>query len=266
MSPADENDRIAFAPLSRRRRKRTGLSMIVVFMILLIAGGAAAWFAVDRWWPADENGEIPLVRAPSGPVKVKPDDPGGMAVPNQDKLVYDRMGTTGSVPEAERLLPPPETPLPAPKSAPIPAPSAIPEPPAAVAAPQTTQPPPPQLPTSTATPQEVEAVQPPPPAPPPPAPEVAAKPAAPRTGSYKVQLVAVRSPEAANKEWERLRQRNSDLLAGMELSVTKADLGPDKGIYYRLRAGPLADEEAAKKLCAELTKRKIGCLVVRPGG
>jgi cell division septation protein DedD len=126
--------------------------------------------------------------------------------------------------------------------------------------------PPPAIAASTVTPEEVEAVEAPRPAPPAPVAQVAAKPAAAKAGAYKIQLVAVRSPDAANKEWDRLRQRNSDLLSGMELTVTKADLGPDKGIYYRLRAGPLGDEDAAKKLCAELTKRKIGCLVVRPGG
>ena len=45
--------------------------------------------------------------------------------------------------------------------------------------------------------------------------------------------------------------------------MTKADLGA-KGVFYRLRAGPLADEKAARQLCRELTKRQVGCLIIKP--
>jgi hypothetical protein len=82
-------------------------------------------------------------------------------------------------------------------------------------------------------------------------------------GEIKIQLAAVRSIERATTEWSRLRRKHSDLLKGLSLTVTKADLGPVKGIYYRLRAGPVATESTAKSLCAQLTQRKIGCMVVR---
>ena len=83
------------------------------------------------------------------------------------------------------------------------------------------------------------------------------------TGKIKIQLAAVRSVERATTEWSRLRRKHADLLKGLSLTVTKADLGPVKGIYYRLRAGPVATESTAKTLCAQLTRRKIGCMVVR---
>ena len=76
----------------------------------------------------------------------------------------------------------------------------------------------------------------------------------------------MRSLERAQGEWERLRRKNSDLLGKLALSVTKADLGPKKGVFYRLRAGPVADEAAARALCAKLARHRMGCLVVRPGG
>ena len=100
----------------------------------------------------------------------------------------------------------------------------------------------------------------PPPAPKTPATEAKTAPA------YKVQVGAVRSLERAQGEWERLRRKNPDLLGKLALSITKADLGPKKGVFYRLRAGPVADEAAARALCANLAKRKMGCLVVRPQG
>ena len=109
----------------------------------------------------------------------------------------------------------------------------------------------------------LEAV-PPPPAPPPPAPKTPAKEAG-TAPAYKVQLAAVRSLERAQGEWERMRRKNSDLLGNLSLSVVKVDLGPEKGVVYRLRAGPVTDKAAARALCAKLARQKMGCLVVRPG-
>ncbi|MDE0538936.1 MAG: SPOR domain-containing protein [Rhodospirillales bacterium] len=96
----------------------------------------------------------------------------------------------------------------------------------------------------------------------------APKSAAPKAGTagrgYRVQLAAVRSDRDARREWTRLRTRHSGLLGRLRHSVVRADLG-DKGIYYRLRAGPLENKAAARTLCGKLTKIKVGCLVVRPG-
>jgi hypothetical protein len=99
---------------------------------------------------------------------------------------------------------------------------------------------------------------------PPPAPKTPAKEAE-TAPAYKVQLAAERSLEGARGEWERLRRKNLDLLGRLTLSITKADLGPEKGVFYRLRAGPVGDKAAARALCAKLARREMGCMVVRPG-
>jgi hypothetical protein len=54
-----------------------------------------------------------------------------------------------------------------------------------------------------------------------------------------------------------------ELLGPLSLNVVRADLG-DRGTFYRIQAGPLADERAAKDLCHKLAEKKVGCLVVRP--
>ena len=87
---------------------------------------------------------------------------------------------------------------------------------------------------------------------------------APRSNSYLIQLAAARSSKGVRNEWDRLKTKNKDLLGSLGLIVTKADLGPGKGIFYRLRAGPIANETAARTLCQQLTKRKIGCLIIKP--
>jgi len=103
--------------------------------------------------------------------------------------------------------------------------------------------------------------------PPAPAAQQVAVRTAPAVGStsYRVQLAAARSAEAARGEWDRLRRKNLDLLGDLGLTVTKVDLGAAKGIFYRLRVGPLAGEKEARALCKALAARKVGCLVVRPG-
>lgn len=84
--------------------------------------------------------------------------------------------------------------------------------------------------------------------------------------SYKVQLAAARSPGQANSEWTRLRGKHPDLLGKLEHAVVKTDLGPGKGVFYRLYTGPLGGKAAALALCAKLAQRKVDCFIVRPRG
>ncbi|MCH9021083.1 MAG: SPOR domain-containing protein, partial [Proteobacteria bacterium] len=63
---------------------------------LVLAGIALAGLAALGWYvygqgPDGAARELPLIKAEEGPVKMRPDDPGGMAVPNRDKLVYDAL-------------------------------------------------------------------------------------------------------------------------------------------------------------------------------
>jgi cell division septation protein DedD len=100
------------------------------------------------------------------------------------------------------------------------------------------------------------------PPPPPPAANAGAKPGT-VTGVFKVQIAATRDEPAAQKEWERLKHAHADLLGNLSPTVVRADLG-DKGIFYRIQAGPVPDQAKAEKLCTDLKKLSIGCIVVKP--
>lgn len=83
------------------------------------AFGGVIWFAYKQGREATGGGTPPLVHAEAGPVKVKPDQPGGQEIPFQDSTVYDRLNQNGQKPPAtENILPPPEAPLARPKPAP----------------------------------------------------------------------------------------------------------------------------------------------------
>ncbi len=80
---------------------------------------------------------------------------------------------------------------------------------------------------------------------------------------HRVHLASVFNADrvAQEREWSRLRDMYPDLLADLELSIVNIDLGPEKGVYHRIMAGPL-DDQTAPALCAELTKRGAWCQAV----
>lgn len=75
-----------------------------------------------------------------------------------------------------------------------------------------------------------------------------------------IQLGSVRSVAEAQAEWDRLRGRHSDLLGELELRVERVDLG-ERGVFQRIRAGPLPDLASAAALCEQLWSRRLQCLV-----
>ncbi len=298
--PADDQDQpqLDFVPGERlqiddgRGGGSQGRLLLSVALALaaVIATVVTIWYIFANQPPHADDGKVPVVSAEPGPVKTKPVEPGGMEVPNQDKLVYQRLNPGTAQPGAERLLPPPEQPQPPPADAPRkeslslatpkrsleslnepPAPAAAPEPPVAAAPPAPPPEPPPPAKVEEPAPaeapkpvqQQAEAPKPAEPTPavaekpaPAPAPAVAGK-----DGGWRIQLAAMRDEASAREAWQRLTASHAELLAGLTPDVVRADLGA-RGIFYRLRAGPL-DETGARKLCDELGKRKIGCLVVR---
>jgi hypothetical protein len=288
-------------PLPMPRKKRMGFLGLMMIFLLAGGGATATWWFVFKGGKTASNGETPTIHADQRAYKSKPQQPGGMEVPNQDKDVYNRFdpkaaqGTGPGGGQIERLLPSPEKPEtpPAPVAAAPPAPPA--PPPPALTAPGPLALPPQASPQSPV--QLAPVVEPPPPPvnvaglpkvpeappklpaaalPPPPsaakapakaaAPPAAVKPAAAKAsiagGAYLVQLGALKEESATAKEWARLQKEFADLLGGLSLDVQEADLGA-KGTFWRVRGGPLSDADSAKKICEELAKRKQGCMVVR---
>ncbi len=78
-----------------------------------------------------------------------------------------------------------------------------------------------------------------------------------------IQLVSVPSEEAAESEWKRISGKNADILGSYPHYIAQTQV-PDKGTYYRLRVGPLADKASANALCVSLAAREVDCITVRP--
>ncbi len=257
-------------PASRVRR----FVPVFIAAVTVSAFLAGVWYAYDQGVKQGVRLKPPLIKAEPGPTKVVPENPGGLQVPNQDKQVFERITSTPEKPKVERLLPPQETPLPE-EPDPIPV-----EPPQAsaeviketqptveeseTAASETAANVEPSVPAPTvnqdnAARQVVQAAK---------SEAAIEKPASPNQAvtldPIRVQLAAFRSTEAAREGWKRLKRKHGALLSNLDPHVVKADLGAEKGIFYRLQAGPMDDKEAASRLCQELKAKKQPCLVVGP--
>jgi cell division septation protein DedD len=275
---------------SNRRGKRIMTGLVAVAAVL--GFGVVLVYAYNKGKQDGTGNTPPVIQAQEGPSKIRPENPGGMNVPNRDKEVFNRLETDSQSSTVERLLPPPEKPM----TPPAPPPAAAPEDmaeiaPAAgtegnVAAPLN----PPAAPP-TAAPKEIKPLVATPPKAPPvppvvekpaapsgkvaaktPAPKAkpaaktpakpAAKPAA-NTGAYGVQMASLKSRAAVEKNWAALKRRHTDLLGKLDLNIESVQLSGGRGTYYRMQAGPLASLAQANALCASLKSRKQGCIVVR---
>ncbi len=259
-----------FEPMAKSSSSGRGMVMGIAAAILLAGVGVGAFFYMGGEGDVSTAGPVPLILPPAGEVKARPENPGGMAIPDRDKLVYGRIDGTADAPKFERLLPPPETPLEPPTEAPT---ENIVE-----AAP----PPPPAVKEEQAPPVKEPVVLAPAPAPAPPAPAPVPAPPAPKAPpapakpepvpapptptakqGYMVQLSALKTEDAAKAEWQRIIKQNGDVLGGLSMNIQRADLGA-KGIFFRLRGAYLPDRKSAEGICAKLATRKVGCLIIAP--
>ncbi len=74
-----------------------------------------------------------------------------------------------------------------------------------------------------------------------------------------VHLASYRTRKAANRGWSQLRRAHKSLLSELSSEITRVNLGPTKGIFFRLKAGPLKDKAAAADMCRKLKSRRQFC-------
>jgi hypothetical protein len=225
----------------------------------------AVFFAYRSGQAPTAGDAPPLITADGGPIKVAPSEPGGMDIPNQDKLILNK-GTSQPDQQVEQLLPPPEQPVLPTVEASSPVEPAIPAPPvptspvpASPAPAQTAalQPETPAMPATPAAPAAADAVA-----------AVPVVPAAPTaalpgkaSGAVMVQFAALKDKAAAEQAWTRLTKMHADLLGSLKPSIEPVTVNGNK--LFRLRAVGLGDAKAASALCAKMKERKADCTVVR---
>jgi len=90
-----------------------GLRWMSFVVVLLVIFGfvSLAWYAYRSGASTAVDGDVPVIEADAAPLKVKPSDPGGMDIPNQDKTVYEALSKGDSSSKTEHLMEAAEEPM-----------------------------------------------------------------------------------------------------------------------------------------------------------
>jgi hypothetical protein len=80
----------------------------------------------------------------------------------------------------------------------------------------------------------------------------------PAAAGFGVNLATVKSEAAARSTWAGIKQKFPEQLGAVEADFRKVDLG-EKGVRWRVIAGPLASQDAARKLCKVLKLHRQAC-------
>lgn len=93
---------------SELQRSRNGFIGTLAGIVL---AAIVSWVLLMPKFSGNQEQEIPVIRRPIAPVKIQPNEPGGMEILNQDKSVYDLVEKREIAPEKiESILPEPEAP------------------------------------------------------------------------------------------------------------------------------------------------------------
>lgn len=240
----------------------------IAIAVLLSFAGLLVFATLDHS-SVDENVTPPLVAAPDGAIKERPENPGGMDVPNRDKEVFDLL----DVNTGEAVPTPSQAQVDA-AQVPVQAAAAGAAVVAATAQPASVV----QQPAANPIPAKpAEQVAPAPVAKPAAAPapvqKAAAAPAkkaesapaaktATASGKWAVQLGSFRKKEDADKAAKTYQSKFSSLLKGLDSVVKSADLG-DKGTVYRVYFKGMGSQDAARTLCNKFKAQNQGCLTAQ---
>ncbi len=245
---------------------------IGVLIGVLIAVLVSALF----WGQEDDTEETPtVITGNDEPYKERPAEPGGMKIPDQDKMVYERLRSDDMDTNVERLFPEAETPVEPvivkKEVEPVPvmtqegqilgAPTFVPESAEQMelevistrqkamkmdAVPQK-----PVVETKPVQPASTKASQ-----------GTKVAPSMPAGQTWHVQLISLPSKAGAEKAWPKILKANSSLLSGLPHDIVAAEI-KGKGTFYRLRVGSFKTRDEAKSLCDKLKARKQDCTLTK---
>jgi hypothetical protein len=224
---ADEDDRLPWLEAVEEEGGEGGPSAVKLIVAVLIGLAAIGGIVGGIFWMGNretaENRAPETIAAPEGPYKVKPDNPGGMAVEGQGATAFDAAqgGTPNASIDTDAV---PEAPVTAQPRAAAPAAK---EPPLLKAPPPTNAP----------------------------APKAAAASAPAAAGGGTIQLGAIPNSATAEKAWKALAGRFA-YLAPLSHNVVSAQVNGKT--WYRLRAGG----PGAANVCGRLRVAGENCLKV----
>lgn len=215
---------------SSYQARRPGMGRGTKILLFTAAGlGGLLLAGLGGWALSGRHAAIvPVIEADSRPVRVKPENAGGLQVAGADGQPAGGLGSRN-----QGLAPPAE----------VPAAQAL----RAQMPPQPTMPQP--APAAPAVVPPIAAV---------PAPAAPAARQAPVPATL-VQLAAVDSEDAAQSEWQRLARRMPDLLGDHRPVLQRSDR--DGRAIWRVRTGGFTDIAEATAFCARVRAKGAACSI-----
>ena len=242
-----------------------GIGLLIGVLIALLA--SVLLFGSQE----DEFEEPIVVEESKRPVKVRPTNPGGMEIPDQDKTIYNRMRSEKLDTTVERLVVVDEVPvrpqvptkegeilgtpqMPSKdmelevlavqqKALSVSTPKAEP-----VKTSQTEEKK--QTAVSKEKPAQKASVK------------QASKAEKMSANEWHVQLISLPSKNSAEKAWPKILKAHSALLSGLPYDIAEVQI-KGKGTFYRLRVGSFKNKKDAQGLCTKLKNRKQDCTLTK---
>lgn len=264
----DDSERPTPPPLKSEKSKSFGLKISIFIGIFgLVSISGLVWFALNQGDLIGERQDLPLVKAENSPIRVKPDNPGGLEVPNRDRLILKNLETANpsklGVPE--KLIPRAESPiftnnkessLGAPDNEKISKDKGVEQKQEKIKTSKLKRKSS-ELKKSEGynkgqdekiqknKPLSIETKQ-----------EVISK-----AATHRVQLASLAKQKAADKFWKQMKKKHPTLFGEMLGRVVKIKL-KSKGTFYRVQ-GDAISRNTAEKICKIMKTKKQACLVVK---
>lgn len=253
MSESPKLDRF----INRDKGGKKTLGMVVGSLIGIVVAIAAFIFFVVKLSDTGSDQAV-AVKRDETPTKVRPESPGGMEIAGTDKRVYERLAPGEGTPERVKTVSPDMPVRPQGQGrdqigdlvGKIEGQDDAQSAPQFGAQEQAQQ-------SAIYTPKTVREARTAQTAPQARMPQASAA----ADGIWKVQLIALKSDEAARKSWQDLVRRVPEL-GNYRPEVMRVDL-PDKGTVYRLRATGFASKTDATNFCEAFKRRGGSCFVVK---
>ena len=211
--------------------------------------------------PMDNQENVPTISPTPLPVKVKPENPGGMVIPDQDKVIYDRVSQDPVPVKVEKLFPDEEPVLPAveekieiAEAEDIMVPVFVEEDSETIIVPENEIKPEPKQEE-----KKIETVHPAQETKVDPKMETKEKATLVTKETWHAQLFSSTDKNKVEKIWNTILVKHKGLLSDMPMNVVQAEIA-GKGTFYRLQIGSFETREMAANLCAKLKKQKQDCI------
>ena len=265
-------------PVQEEKDSKHLLWIVLVLCMLIVIG---VIYALSQRFSNMEENEIVVISPTPTPVKVLPENPGGLNIPDKDKVVFNRANEETQQVVVENLFPEPEQPVlpaevinpedkeveelaPVPQEAPAeevviekqeeviveeePTPVVVEEIKEIVQEGEVAVP---EKEEIKPEPEKIEEIAP-----------VKEEKKVENKVVWRAQLLSSASKAKVESSWKQISQKQKALLSDMPYQIISATI-PGKGTFWRLQVGEFATKEMVVNLCAKLKKKKQECIPVK---